>query len=363
MSDIGTALFNLVPDLRNSAKISTTHIMIQCPFHGDGKEKNPSCSVSTDKPVFFCHACQSTGHISRLFAHFGLGKEGIELVLKSAGMDKTSAPLKGRGKVAVRFTVGSNPWRGKYILDEDLLDEYRAAPLALIRQGFDKATLRHFEVGYDQNNMRITFPIRNVYGDLVGISGRAVLDYQEPRYKIYDSEMKLRPGFNIPKEYTMETIKDAVLWHSHVVRPFFFTNEPDAYPLIVTEGFKACMWCWQSGYESTVALVGAYMSDLHAELIGTAVRTVVLFLDNNTAGYRGTLRAGRVLSSYGIDVRVATYPDEREQPDALTPEEVNTAIQTSCSYIQWRHTDHARQLIDEVTSASRIAKARGPARA
>jgi hypothetical protein len=360
MGDIASALFGLVPGLRDSAKISPSHIMIQCPFHGDGKEKNPSCSVATDKPVFFCHACQSTGHISRLFSHFGLGKEGIAQVLKSTGMDRSTAPVKGRGKVAVRFTTGSDPFRGKYILDEDLLDEYRQAPVKLLRAGFEKRTLRHFEVGYDQNNMRITFPIRNKYGDLVGISGRAVLDYQEPRYKIYDGEMKLRAGFSIPPEYTMEAIKDAVLWHAHVVRPFFFTNEPDVYPLIVTEGFKACMWCWQSGYESTVALVGAYLSDLHAELIGTAVRIVVLFLDNNKAGYRGTLRAGRLLTAYGIDVRVALYPDEREQPDELTPDEVDQAIQSSCSYLQWRQQDHVRQLIDENASTAYRSKARGP---
>jgi len=277
----------------------------------------------------------------------GLGKDNIATILKSSGLDKPYEKTSRRGKVAARLTANMNVFRGPFVLDEDVLDEYRHAPKMLLRAGYAKSTLRHFEVGYDPNNLRITFPIRNVYGDLVGISGRAMLEGQEPRYKIYDSEMKMREGFHIPKEYSMEEVKDSVLWHGHVVRPFFYTSEEQSEIFVITEGFKACMWVWQSGYKSSVATIGAYLTDMHAELIASSVQHVVLFLDNNEAGWRGTVRAGRILSSYGIDVRVAKYPDERQQPDDLTPEEVTFSISKPESYILWRQHNHVRQYVHE----------------
>lgn len=347
MTDIASALFSLAPALQATAKRSSSYVMIQCPFHGGGQEKTPSCSVALEKPVFFCHSCQTAGHVSRIFKSIGLGSDSIATILKATGLDKPGKALTGRGKVAARLTRSGNVFRGPFILNEDILDDYRHAPKMLMRQGFEKATLRHFEIGYDASNMRITFPIRNVYGELVGISGRGLLDYQEPRYKIYDSEMKLRDGFNIPPEYSMEEVKDAVLWHGHVVRPFFYTKSEQDEPFVITEGFKACMWTWQAGYQSTVALVGAYLSDLHAELIASAVQYVTLFLDNNEAGWRGTVRAGRILSTYGIDVRVGIYPDEREQPDDLSPDEVVLAIQTPEPYILWRQHDHVQRFVHE----------------
>lgn len=351
MTDIASALFAIAPHLQGVAVKKSDYVMIQCPFHGGGQERTPSCSIALEKPVFFCHGCQTAGHISQIFKAFGLGSDGVQVILKATGLDKPSKSLKGRGKVAARMTSGSNPYRGPFILNEDLLDEYRQAPKMLMRNGFEKKTLRHFEVGFDITNMRITYPIRNVYGELVGISGRAIMDGQTPKYKIYDSEMKIRHGFNIPVEYTMNEVKEAVLWHGHVVRPFFYTKEEQDEPFIIAEGFKACMWIWQSGYQSAVALIGSYLTDLHAELIASAVQYVVLFLDNNEAGWRGTFRAGRILSRYGIDVRVASYPDERTQPDDLEPSEVRVAINKPEPYIKWRQHDHVQRCVSEAAKS------------
>jgi DNA primase len=331
-SNIAEALFAVAPQLRDSVVRGSNYILVQCPFHGGGNERTPSCSVSLEKPVFFCHSCMTSGHISQVFRQFGLGKASIDVVLADVGMDHAYRGKTAAGKVAMRLTAGHNAFRGRYVLDEDLLDAYRQAPTALLRAGFEKATLRHFEVGYDVTNMRITFPIRNVYGDLVGISGRAILDELTPRYKIYSQELIDR-GFQVPADYSMEEMKDAVLWHAHVVRPFLYKADDEA--LVITEGFKTCMWTWQSGYQSTVALVGAYLTDMHVELITTAVRYVVLFLDNNEAGWKGTLRAGRILSKKGIYVKVAVYPDGREQADALTSDEVKLAIRNSESFFNW----------------------------
>lgn len=321
MSAIDT-LLNVAPRYRDGMRQGPNHIMVRCPFHGGGNEKTPSLSISLNVPVWFCHGCKASGHIAQLLGAAGLSRSSIDAVLP-----------KSSGERYVKQTLGAkilksthDLFRGKYILDEGLLDLYRLCPTSLRQAGFKQTTLRHFEVGYDTKNIRITYPLRNVYGDLIGISGRANLEGIEPRYRIYDRELIERTDYHVPAEYTMESVKSAILWHGHVVRPLFFANSHVTDFMVITEGFKACMWTWQHGFEDVVALVGSYLTDHHAELIGRVVPRVVLFLDNNEAGWRGTKQAALKLIRKGVDVTVARYPDDREQPDDLAEEEIQDAL-------------------------------------
>ena len=348
MSDIVSSLFAMVPALAEGARPTDDYVLIRCPFHGGGQEKTPSMSVARNKPVFFCHACQESGHISRLFRNFGIGKETVDVFLKNAGLDVPY--VKGKaGKVAAKLTTGVDPFRGQFILDDDLLDTYRQAPTYLLNAGFQKKTLRHFEVGFDTTNLRVTFPIRNIYGDLVGVSGRAILEGQEPRYKLYKQELIQRKDFRVPENYSMDSVKEALLWHGHLVFPYLLRSD---LPLVVVEGFKACAWVWQAGYQPVVALVGAYLSDFHAEIIATHTKQAILFLDNNVAGHKGSFYGARKLIEKGVDTRIVAYEDEREQPDALNPREVLTRIEEPQSFRDWRE-DH-RHVADEASSRLRL---------
>jgi DNA primase len=330
MGDVASLLFTLAPQFQEQYVRGHNYVLIRCPFHGGGQERTPSCSVSTDKPVFFCHSCQESGHISRLLRHLGLSAPAAKRAVEDAGL---SSPKHSAADTAAR-KYSLNPFRGTHILNEDLLDEYRQAPIRLLDAGFEMATLRHFEVGYDTENFRITFPLRNIYGQLVGVSGRAVLDSMEPRYKIYRHELIRRREFNIPADYTLDSVKEALLWHGHVAQPLLYETPDEA--LILTEGFKACMWIWQAGYQTTAAIIGAYLSDLHAELIACANVPVCLFLDNNPAGWRGTFFAAERLMAKGVRFVIAAYPDDRGQPDELDPTEVQQALREATTLAEWK---------------------------
>lgn len=330
MSAIDT-LFKVAPHLADGMKLGPGHIMVRCPFHAGGNEKTPSMSVNTWKPVFFCHGCKESGHVSALLRHFGMSRTAIDIVLPRGSAETYQKPQT----LAAKIIKGHDPFRGRYVLDEGILDTYRLMPTSLQAAGFKKRTLRHFEVGFDDVEKRITYPLRTVFGELVGISGRTVHSFVEPRYKIYDGELKRRSDYHVPDSYSMEEVKSAILWHGHIVRPLFFLQNSGHESLIITEGFKACMWTWQAGFEDTVALVGSYLTTAHAELIARATRKVVLFLDNNEAGFKGTTRAGRLLLKKGVEVCVARYPDQREQPDDLSPEEILTAITSKQTLRDW----------------------------
>jgi DNA primase len=329
--DILDKLLQHAPQLADGLRQGPGHVMVRCPYHAGGREKTPSMSISTWKPVYMCHGCKAAGHLSQLFRTFGLSRDAIELILPRG----KEVYEKEASSVAAKMLKGIDPFRGKFILNEEILDFYRLMPVGLHQAGFEVDTLRHFEVGFDTKNVRVTFPLRTVFGELVGISGRTAIEGVEPRYKIYDRELKERPDFRVPEAYSMEEVKSAVLWHAHVVRPMFFLQNTGKQVITVTEGFKACMWTWQSGVEDVVALVGSYLTPTHAELLARATRKVTLFLDNNEAGWKGTRKAGRSLLRKGVEVCVAKYPDEREQPDDLSPQEVLQAIEQPESFLRW----------------------------
>ncbi len=351
MSSIIEALFTVAPHLAEKSIPSGSYYMICCPFHGGGNEKTPSMSVSIEKPVFFCHSCSSSGHVSQLLKQYGMGKSAIDLILKSSGLDSV---VTKEDRIGARYASSTKPYRGRYVLDEDVLDVYRKAPVILLNAGFKKTTLRHFECGYDKGNLRATFPLRNVYGELVGVSGRAVIEGMEPRYKIYQQELIQRKDIHVPVDYSMEETKEVLLWHAHVVRPILMnTNEF----VVVTEGFKACMWIWQTVYQQVVALVGAYLTLEHAEILATSVQRVVLMLDNNPAGHKGTHYAGERLIRRGVEVLVAKYPDERQQPDNLVDHELVDAIEYAEPFTMWRDK-HGEQLIHEDASKRQLRQLR-----
>lgn len=306
--------------------MTTAYVMVRCPFHGAGQERTPSCSLSRVKPVFFCHACSAGGHIGKFLREVGAPSDLAKSVIEKVDYDYSEF---GEGKGHSIFT-GANPYRGKYVLDDDILDGWRFRPQSLYHAGFKERTLRHFEVGVDNAMARITFPLRNVYGELVGVSGRTFVSNVEPRYKIYSAKDLAR--FNVDPTYTMTSVKGALLWHAHLVFPIAFR---ETAPIIITEGFKAAMWVWQHGYHNVVALIGAHLTKLQAELLARTASEITLFLDNNAAGVKGTHAAGRLLVNKNI-VKVAKYPDLRQQPDDLQELDLASALVNATHYVQWK---------------------------
>jgi DNA primase len=334
MTSILDSLSAIAPERAAKARRGHNYILIPCPYHGGGQEKTPSLSISTSAPVFFCHACLEGGALVRLLRDLGAASTYAQNIVNSSGYSRSDRGRKEKRSAVTAYKAGLDPYRAKFVLEEEILDTYRIAPTSLLDAGYHNETLRHFEVGVDIDRARVTYPIRSLYGELMGISGRTLID-EEPRYKIYKQELAGvgKNGWSIPEDYSIEEGKRANLWHMHLVYPFLLAGE-DA--VVVTEGFKACMWTYQCGFQPTVALIGAYMSPLHASLITRVCRKAVLFLDHNEAGWKGTALAGQQLEKVGVDVYVARYPDDREQPDDLNTEEVNEAVTTAYRFIEWR---------------------------
>jgi DNA primase len=291
------------------------NIMAICPFHmgSNGQpEKHPSFAMSLTKGVYFCHSCQTSGSLRRFFEQMGVPPILIERLHKYTLQEAEEAlgppPDPLRPKV-----ISSTP------INDQLLGLFNYCPTSLQAAGFSQETLQTFEVGYDKWHNRVTYPMRDLKGQLVGINGRSLSD-DNPRYKIYDKEYMV---WGLPERVGWN--KRTVLYNAHRVYPkAYLSSDPD--PIVVVEGFKACMWLWQAGIKDVVALLGTYLSWEHRWILERLGAHVYLFLDNNQPGRYGAYKAAKALSQ-SLKVSLLLYPKRLEdvpeaQPDSCSETEI-----------------------------------------
>jgi DNA primase len=288
----------------------------KCPFHGGGREKNPSFFWNLDNGMFFCHSCKASGSFPTFLKMVGITGSAKDDYLSRAQYDATISSLLNS---SFKRNRRRNPLLLNSPLPEATIGLFDLTPNRLVESGFKTDLLQEYEIGYDQFNQRIIYPIRDLYGRLIGFSGRADAG-QKPRYKIYSStELK-----NISPTYSLE--KGNTLWNIHNVWDRYLAPNALTPNIIVVEGFKAALHVIQAGYPDVVALMGSYLSEVQRFILSLLGGTVYLFLDNNEAGQRGTKKAFRELrqnsSCHPVVVR---YPkgSEGKQPDDLTVEQIH----------------------------------------
>ena len=299
-----------------------------CPFHKGGQERTPSFYINTQNGLYFCHACGEKGTFAQFLKQMGASAEKVDLVLALAREEQPKKPRKAADL------------HGDHYLNESLLGVFDYCPIKLVEDGFDEQLLHKLDVGFDKEYERITFPIRDLYGNLVGFSGRTVTDAY-PRYYVYKKQDLKRFCSDKPEDvanYEAYDIKNHDhVWNMHNVFPKLFYGALDT--VIVVEGFKACLWMLQQGFENTVALQGSRMTAKQEAILCKFDGNVFFMLDNNKAGKEGTDDAGPRLIKRGQKFWACSYPDtveEGAQPDNLNQEEIQNSLDMAQSLNEWR---------------------------
>lgn len=254
------------------------------PDHADRRRSN--CSINLKKQVWHCFACGDGGSISKALRYMNQYNVSLPTVLPVIPQEDEEDVIIDK-RVLAAYEYYADPW---------------------IEAGFNEDLLDDHQIGYDIHNHRITIPLFNKDGELIGISGRATRRGQEPRYKVYKTEL----GKFAPYNYSPKT-------HSHLWR-FNQCKQLDG-PILVVEGFKAALWAVQCGYKKTVALCGATMTQQQARLLAEHNKPVILMLDQDDAGHKGTRNCGIKLCRAGLAVTVVDYgypaPDDIPSDDFL----------------------------------------------
>lgn len=303
-----------------------------CPFHN---EKTPSFNVVAKKQFYHCFGCGESGNaISFAMNYLNLGfVEAVESLAARLGMqvprdhnaakEKPAANLydllknvssyyeqalktqgqkaidylknrKVSGEVAKLYQLGYAPsgWH-------NLESQYRPYKKDLITTGM----LIEKEDGntYDRYRNRITFPIHDRHGRIIGFGGRALEADQNPKY------------LNSPETVLFQ--KNRELYGLHQI---IQSKEPfDS--IIVVEGYMDVIALAQHGIKNAVATLGTATSSFHIQLLSKHTKKILFCFDGDKAGRQAAWRAlESSLSSLnsGLDAYFM-FLEEGHDPDSL----------------------------------------------
>jgi DNA primase len=188
------------------------------------------------------------------------------------------------------------------VLPEVYLENYRGlAHPYVLKRGFDLDTLRAWEIGYDEEQKRVVMPVRNRGRQLVGAVGRGVGRNPRPKYLNY---WKFEKGL--------------YLFGEHLVTEG---------AVVVVEGPLDALRVWQEfakvkRHVNVVALMGAKATWKQCEKLTRLTDQLVLFLDNDAAGWEGQTDLVKKLRKTML-ITAVRYPDVIDgDPDTLGAEVV-----------------------------------------
>lgn len=297
-----------------------------CPFHN---EKTPSFSVSPDKQMYYCFGCGKGGGVINFTmeienlsypdaVHFLAERAGLTVPedgqdtelprqrkrmlelnkeaarwfygnLNTPAGEKAAAYLDKRQitrKTAVRFGLGYAPdsWDG-------LLNAMRAKGFSAGEVVGAGLATNGKKAGsyYDKFRDRLMFPVLDVRGEVVGFSGRALNDGQEPKYlnspeTLVFSKRRTLFGINLAKNTKRNSI-------------------------LLVEGNVDVVTLHQAGFDHAVASMGTSLTTEQTRLISRYAKEIVICYDNDPAGQKATDRALEILKNSEFSVKILKLPD------------------------------------------------------
>lgn len=281
-------------------KSTPKDIMVSCPYHKSGQEKNPSCGIqlySDDKSpagTVHCFTCSITTDLSSMVkdllgSFYNEDEVEVRFGLKTAMAREN---VKREQEIpTIKFEL---PNKNIFMTDDDL-KYFRVYHKYLENRHISKRTAEVYDIGYDNVNNHITFPIRDINKNCVGLGRRAI---QEKQY-IYPQ------GFVKPLYGVYEL-------------PFFVRH------LWVVEG-PFNLWSLYEYGKTGVALLGTGTQLQMKQLLNIQCNDYVLALDGDSAGHLGIKKIGSFLIRAGKNVFVACVPNNHDIND-MTVEQFRNMI-------------------------------------
>lgn len=251
------------------------YIRCTCPFHKNGVESHPSCSVyaRTDNDkipygTYNCFTCHESGTLPRFVSQcLNLGKTSAEdWLVKYFGTENQADDMSD-----VLNALKPKAVKQQKFLDESILSKYEYYHPYMWKRKLTKEIVDRFNVGYDNVRDAITFPVFDKYHRLVMITERCV---------------------NSKKFYIDENVNKPVYLLYDIVQ--------HDYPfVVVTESQINCLTAWSYGYPA-IALFGTGSEYQYEILKKCNIRKYVLCFDGDHAGRKGADRFIRNIGSKNI---------------------------------------------------------------
>jgi DNA primase len=310
-----------------------------CPFHD---ERTPSFKVNPRDKLYYCFGCEASGDVFRFVEEKeGLSfPEAVESLAERYGveLERESEDPRAEEKRRRRARLWELLERTAKFYERYLWESPKAerARKYLAERGLREEVLRRFGVGmapspwdqvltgsqragfkvdellaaglaqrgrqgghYDRFRNRITFPIRDQRGRVLGFGARALSPDAQPKYLNSPEGELYRKSHTL---YGIDRARGAIA---------------KARRAIVVEGYTDVLALHQAGVEEAVAIMGTAMTPEQISMLAGLTDLVVLALDADRAGADAMIRAQKVAGGRGLELRVAAMPEGEDPADML----------------------------------------------
>lgn len=299
----------------------------RCPFHN---EKTPSFFVSPLRQSYYCFGCGAKGDIFTFIEEVeGLEfREALKLLAERAGVElsnwrvdknaktekdkiletleqaalffekmlSSNIPaqeyLKKRGISAdsiKNWNLGYAPaeWRSLYTY----LSQLGYTAEILVKAGLVKLVASSAgKSPYDVFRDRLIFPLRNVGGDIIAFSGRALAKETEPKY-LNSPDTAVFTKHEVL--YGLDKAKDKIRRKDYAV---------------LVEGQMDLVMSHQAGIDNAIASSGTAFTQTHLERLKRFSSRIILAFDGDAAGEKAAEKSTELALTLGLEVKIASLP-------------------------------------------------------
>lgn len=351
-----------------------------CPFHDD---HSPSFSVQKDKQIYKCFSCGESGNVITFVQKYNgiTFTEALKMLADRAGIPlNVSTTRKINTKYEKLYEI--NDTVNKYFKANLLSNEGIKAIKYLEDRKISKDIINEFNIGlstsnklsnilskkysydelvkldickdingryYDTFQDRIIFPIIDENNNVIAFSGR--------KYTNEDLNNNTLPKYSNTKETDIFKKSEVFYNINNAINEIKKKRE-----IVITEGFMDTIRMSSIGYKNVVAIMGTAFTEKHLEKIKKWKCKVILNLDQDDAGVKGTIEAGETLLKNNIDTEVIVFDDYKDSDEFIKnkgSEAFKIAYDNRVSFIDFKlkYLKRKRNMKDAVEKAKYIKEA------
>ena len=254
-----------------------------CPFH---KEDNPSCGISLKHGGWNCFSCGMHGNIKDIVQlclrcdkdyaekYLMLFEKNETILHQKVKSIKDKLSLSTKNSVNLEF-----PTESEYLVKcIGRTHDY------FYKRGLDNYTIQKFELGFDPISNTVVFPVRDENGSIAFFQRRSV------SFKRFYNDRQAK--------------KSEILYGLY----YLIKSQKCFDTIAITESIIDTLSLYKSGIPS-VSLMGRNMSEKQVKLLRyISPKTVILFLDNDEAGWGAIKEISPILQKEGYIIKVPLYP-------------------------------------------------------
>ena len=351
-----------------------------CPFHDD---HSPSFSVHKDKQIYKCFSCGESGNVITFVQKYNgiTFTEALKMLADRAGIPlNVSTTRKINTKYEKLYEI--NDTVNKYFKANLLSNEGIKAIKYLEDRKISKDIINEFNIGlstsnklsnilskkysydelvkldickdingryYDTFQDRIIFPIIDENNNVIAFSGR--------KYTNEDLNNNTLPKYSNTKETDIFKKSEVFYNINNAINEIKKKRE-----IVITEGFMDTIRMSSIGYKNVVAIMGTAFTEKHLLKIKKWKCKVILNLDQDDAGVKGTIEAGETLLKNNIDTEVIVFDDYKDSDEFIKnkgSEAFKIAYDNRVSFIDFKlkYLKRKRNMKDAVEKAKYIKEA------